>query len=344
MSGVPVIGLPSSGARMWLAAATALVLATALAVAVSGAGDEARAGGPEFDTPPLGLPAHYLGVKPVRSGQEVIVGSAGDIACGPRTRDGGPSPNACREALTADLLGSVQPDAVLPLGDNQYPNGSLDQFRNGYDRTWGRFKHMTYPVPGNHEYDATDAYGYFDYFGAAAGSVTAGYYSYDLGSWHVVALNSECDRVGGCHSGSVQERWLRADLAAHPAPCTLVYWHRPRFSSGVHGSTRSMDAFWKATHSGGADLVLVSHDHDYERFAPLGPAGEVDEDRGIRQFVVGTGGHSFRSFHDVVPGSEVRIAGVAGILQLVLRPAGYDWTFLTEPGAAVGDAGSGACR
>src|SRR5207245_4759418 len=135
----------------------------------------------------------------------------------------------------ADLLMALHPDVVLDLGDNAYGSGSLTQYQDSYDPSWGRLKAVTRPVPGNHEYLTHGAAGYFAYFGAAAGDPTAGYYSYDVGAWHMVALNSNCSAVGGCQQGSAQESWLRADLAAHPAACTLAYWHQPRFSSGEHG-------------------------------------------------------------------------------------------------------------
>lgn len=337
-----------TGPRSWVALLAVLVfamLAMVVTARSTGNGEARRA---QY-TPPVATPGSYLGIKPVRSDSEVIVGAAGDIACGSVGR-AEKTPDTCEDAITAELLGSVQPDAVTALGDVQYPNGSLVQFQNNYDLTWGRFKDVTYPVPGNHEYDASDATGYFDYFGADAGPRDAGYYSYDLGAWHVVALNSECDRVGGCTRGSPQEEWLRADLAAHPARCTLVYWHKPRFSSGFNGSDMSVDGLWRASHAGGADLVLAAHDHDYERFIPLGPDGQADPERGMRQFVVGTGGHSFLRFHTIAPGSEVRIAGTAGIVKLVLRPDRYEWEFVTEPepelepDAGAGDTGSGTCR
>lgn len=290
---------------------------------------------------------YHLGNKPVRSPDAVTIAAAGDIACPPDadglSREEREQPRPCREHVTADLVASLAPDAVLALGDLQYPNGSLERFRNGYDHTWGRFKDITYPVPGNHEYGTSGAKGYFDYFGAAAGDRDAGYYSYELGEWHVVALNSECERIGGCGGGSPQEIWLRADLAAHPATCTLAYLHRPRFSSGTHGSNSDYDAFWRALYDAGVDVVLTGHDHDYERFAPLSPGGSVDE-RGVRQFVVGTGGNShYRIRTPAANGSESRIQGVYGVLGMTLRPDGYDWRFVAEPGAQAADSGSGRC-
>nr|WP_275404146.1 metallophosphoesterase [Pseudonocardia acidicola] len=323
-------------------AGTAIVLvgaATAALLAVRAAPSGGRAGVVKAAT------TYFAGDKPVRDPAGVVVAAAGDIACAPDTAGPGSeeqnSATRCQEHTTADIVRSMQPDAVLALGDLQYPNGTLERFRTGYDLSWGAFKNITYPVPGNHEYGTRGAAGYFDYFGPAAGAREAGYYSYDLGGWHIVALNSECGRVGGCGPGSPQERWLAADLAAHPAGCTLAYWHRPRFSSGHHGSDPNYAAFWTTLHAAGADLVLGGHDHDYERFAPLAPDGTLDQ-RGIRQFVVGSGGDSFYKLHEPQAGREVGIASAPGVLRLVLRPGGYEWAFQTADGAP--DRGTGECH
>lgn len=178
----------------------------------------------------------------------VVVGAAGDIACDPMTRaynGGRGTEDACKMRATSDLLLSIDGlEAVLALGDTQYNISTLDKFLTSYHPTWGRLKEITYPVPGNHEYAVPGAKGYFDYFGAAAGDPSTGYYSFDLGGWHVIALNSECWAIGGCHSGSPQEQWLRRDLAENPATCTLAFWHRPRFSSG--GGSGLYRPFWEA--------------------------------------------------------------------------------------------------
>jgi hypothetical protein len=273
---------------------------------------------------------------------EVVVAAAGDIACHPEEIAAGNRP--CRQGTTADLLAGLRPDAVLPLGDLQYRDGDLASFQAVYEQTWGRFKAVSRPAVGNHEYGTRDAAGYFAYFGAVAGEPARGWYSYDLGSWHLIALNSECRHIGGCGPGSPQERWLRADLAAHPATCTLAYWHEPRFSSGHHGDKPELDAFWRALHEAGADLVLNGHDHDYERFAPQDPQGILDDTRGIRQFVVGTGGANHRAFATVKPNSEVRNADAFGVLVLKLGVERYQWRFLPEPGKEFTDAGAGDCH
>ena len=293
---------------------------------------------------------HYQGAKAVRDPAQVVLASAGDIACAPDAAGLGDeeanSATSCVMESTADVVGAIRPDAVLTLGDTQYPNGSLERFLAGYDTSWGAYKPVTYPVPGNHEYGTKDARGYFDYFGAAAGSPATGYYSYDLGGWHVIALNSECARIGGCGVGSAQERWLAADLAAHPSTCTLAYWHRPRYSSGHHGDNPDYVALWSALQAAGTELVLTGHDHDYERFAPMGPISDPDP-AGIREFVVGTGGDSFYQLRSAPIGREAAIASQPGVLELTLRPDGYDWAFRTPdaPGRPkTADSGTAVCH
>jgi Calcineurin-like phosphoesterase len=326
-----------------LVVVTAVVLGGAAVVALRGP----PAATPSPSVPPGAPTARYTGVKPAADPDHVVVAAAGDIACAADAAGLGDeeanSATSCAMRATADLVGALRPDAVLTLGDTQYPDGSLSRFLAGYDHTWGAFKPITYPVVGNHEYGTSGAAGYFDYFGAAAGDRDAGYYSYDLGRWHVVALNSECGHVGGCGAGSPQERWLLADLAAHPAACTLAYWHRPRFSSGTHGGDPASTALWSDLTAAGADLVLSGHDHDYERFAPLDPAGRPDP-TGPREFVVGTGGDSFYDLHAPTPGHEAGIADTPGVLGLTLRADGYDWAFHRTGSPGVGDSGSASCH
>lgn len=272
-------------------------------------------------------------VEALRSGDPVLVG-AGDIAsC---TRPGAEA--------TAKLLDGI-PGTVFTVGDNAYQTGTAIEFAACYDPTWGRHKSRTRPAPGNHEYMTEGASGYFGYFGAAAGDPGKGYYSYDLGTWHIIVLNSNCSEVGGCGAGSPQEQWLRADLAAHPAPCTLAYWHHPRFSSGRHGSHATYQAFWHALYDYQADVVLSAHAHDYERFAPQDPGGVLDPVRGIREFVVGTGGGSHHPFPGAaIPNSEVRNDDTFGVLKLTLHPAGYEWQFAPEAGKTFTDSGTGSCH
>jgi len=275
---------------------------------------------------------------PVADSDPILVG-AGDIA----------SCNSAGDEAVANVLDAVVagagPGQVFTLGDNVYDSGTAEEFANCYTPSWGRYQARTRPAAGNHDYGTAGATGYFGYFGAAAGDPTTGYYSYDLGAWHVVVVNSNCAKVGGCKAGSPQEQWLRADLAAHPAACTVAYWHHPRFSSGQHGNLAALKPIWDALYAYDADVVLSGHDHDYERFAPQDPAGNADPVRGIREFVVGTGGRSHYAFTKAaIANSEVRDDATFGVLKLTLHDTSYDWAFLAEAGKTFGDAGSAACH
>ena len=278
-------------------------------------------------------PAILSSATPPADQSAILVG-AGDIA-------------DCKDLsgaeATAKLLQNVG-GTVMAVGDLAYPDGSKENF-TCYDKTWGRAKSRTRPAPGNHEFHAAGAAPYFNYFGAVAGDPKTGYYSYELGTWHIIVLNSECRDVGGCEAGSPQERWLRADLAAHPAACTLSYWHRPLFSSGsAHGNDLTVKPLFQALYQANADIVVGGHDHDYERFAPQTPAGVADPQRGIREFVVGTGGKNHRPFGAPRPNSELRDATAFGVLKLTLRPGAYDWQFIPETGKSFTDSGSGKCH
>jgi len=288
-----------------------------------------------------------LVLVPPAHAADPVIAAAGDISCDPADaffNGGRGTATACRMEATSDLALAGGYDAVLLLGDNQYFDGSLAKYRTIFGPTWGRLGPLLRPAPGNHEYETPGAAGYFDYFGAAAGDRSQGWYSYDLGTWHVVVLNSNCTDIGGCGPGSPQLRWLAADLAAHPRACTLAYWHHPRFSSGQHGDDATYDAFWRTLYAAGADLVLVGHDHDYERFAPQDPDGRPDPAHGIREIVAGTGGREVRPFATLRANSEARNAQDLGILKLRLRTDGYDWQFLPVPGGTFSDAGSGGCH
>jgi hypothetical protein len=244
---------------------------------------------------------------------------------------------------TAKLLEQT-PGTVMAVGDLAYPDGTQDNFAC-YNKTWGRVKDRTRPAAGNHEFHSAGASFYFKYFGKAAGDPNQGYYSYELGSWHIVVLNSECEVMDGCQAGSPQEKWLRADLAVHPTACTLAYFHKPLFSSGgAHGNYYDVKPLWQALYDANADVVVGGHDHDYERFAPQTPDAIPDAKRGIREFVVGTGGKNHRPFGDLLPNSEVRNADTFGILKLTLRSNGYDWQFIPEAGKTFTDSGSGTCH
>ena len=258
----------------------------------------------------------------------VLVG-AGDIAY-----------DGSRDEETAKLLETI-PGIVFTLGDNVYPSGTLAEFNAYYDPTWGRHKARTLPSVGNHDYDAPGASGYFNYFGTAAGDPSKGYYSYDVGDWHIVVLNTQCAEVGGCGVSSPQGQWLQADLTANPRVCTLAYFHHPLFSS-TFTSTYAQD-FWTMLYNAEADVILNGHRHNYERFAPQNPNGGAEPSRGIREFVVGTGGTSFSPFNTIAPNSEVRNTGTAGVLKLTLNSTSYDWEFIPVAGKTFTDTGSANC-
>ena len=266
--------------------------------------------------------------------QTAILVGAGDIA---------DCKNLTGAEATTKLLDQIS-GTVMAVGDLAYPEGSKENF-TCHDKTWGRARFRTRPAPGNHEFHVAGATPYFDYFGVLAGDPKIGYYSYDLGSWHIIVLNSECKDVGGCEASSPQERWLRADLASHRVACTLAYWHKPLFSSGgAHGNDLSVKPLWDALYDANADVVINGHDHDYERFAPQTPDGAPDSVRGIREFVVGTGGKSHRPFGAPKPNSEVRDATAFGVLKLTLEANSYDWQFIPEEGKNFTDSGSGVCH
>jgi hypothetical protein len=267
-------------------------------------------------------------------GAQVLVG-AGDIAdC-----------SLSGDEATAKLLDGIS-GTVFTLGDDAYPNGSATDFANCYGPTWGRHKARTMPAPGNHEYQTAGAAGYFGYFGSAAGDPTQGYYSYNLGDWHIVVLNSNSDCTTiSCSASSAQVQWLVADLAANPKTCTLAYWHHPRFNSGSgHGNDLNVAPFWTALYNAGADVILNGHEHVYERFAPQTP-NAVASAAGIRQFTVGTGGASEYAFKPTPePNSEVRNDKTQGVLKLTLNATSYDWQFIPVAGATFTDSGSASCH
>ena len=247
----------------------------------------------------------------------------------------------CGDLATAALIQQIKPTAVLALGDTQYPAGALKDFQTGYAHTWGLFKQKTKPVPGDHDYLTPGAAGYFRYFGRAAKPKGMSYYSYDLGTWHLIALDSNIDRG----PGSAQERWLEADLAATRKRCILAYWHFPRFSSrSRRGGDTSVAGFWADLHAAGTDVVLNGHWHLYERFAPQTPAGVSDPRRGIRQFVVGTGGGALHRLPTSrLANSEIISNKTYGVLKMNLHADSYTWQFVAVDGS-VKDSGSQACH
>jgi acid phosphatase type 7 len=258
------------------------------------------------------------------------------------------------DEATANLLDNI-PGTIFTTGDNAYESGTLTEFNSFYHPSWGRHKARTLPSVGNHEYNfGSDASGYFDYFGAAAGERGKGYYSYNRGDWHIIALNSMCASSASSCDETAQTTWLKNDLAANPARCTLAYFHHPLFSSGVHGDTQPggddshvvgwVKPLWDALYAANADVIVNGHDHSYERFAPQNPSGTADPARGVREFVVGTGGTSLRSFTSVKPNSEVRNSDTHGVLKLNLNPESYDWQFVPVAGKTFTDAGSDSCH
>jgi hypothetical protein len=283
-----------------------------------------------------------------------VIAAAGDIACSASDAafNGGLGTDTeCRQLATSDLLVNAGLSAVLPLGDNQYGGAALSAFNSAYATSWGRVKSISHPIAGNHEYDSSSsATGYFDYFngpGASngpAGPRGKGWYSWDVGDWHMIALNSECSYVGGCGVGSAQEQWLRADLAAHPARCTLAYWHKPLFNSGYTGNATETRPLWQDLYDAGADVVLNGHSHTYERFAPQTANGGRDSARGIREFVVGTGGEEHHALGTMQPNSESVNANTFGVLRMTLHAGSYDWRFVPEAGRSFTDSGSASCH
>jgi hypothetical protein len=268
----------------------------------------------------------------------VLVG-AGDIAsC--------KSPEGAR--ATAKLIEQI-PGTVFAAGDLAYESGSPDDFEFCYGPTWGRFKDRTRPALGNHEYVNPTAHGYFEYWGAQAGPSGKGFYSYDLGAWHVVVLNTNCDarNLGGCATGSPQETWLKGDLAQHPHACILAYGHHALFSSGIfkkHAVHPELKQLWQDLYSAHADLILAGHEHSYERFTPQDPEGHADPEHGIREIVVGTGGRSHDLLGFATPNSERREWDTYGVLKLTLSPGKYAWEFIPEEGKTFHDSGSGVCH
>ncbi|MBB2911412.1 hypothetical protein FHS43_002677 [Streptosporangium becharense] len=273
-----------------------------------------------------------LGPDASQGGEHVVV-AAGDIAT---TCEG----EKCAHRRTSDRVLAIDPAVVLALGDNQYENGTYEEYSKHYDPTWGRFKAKTKPTPGNHEYGLGDgAAGYFEYFGSAAGSPAKSWYSFDLGDWHIISLNSETSRS----AGSTQVTWLKDDLSRNTKPCVLAFWHRPMFSSGsAHGNFPNMRPFWDALYDARADLVLGGHDHHYERFAKQNPDAQKSSS-GIREFVVGTGGASTKPAGTMRANSE-KFLQKHGVLKLTLAANSYSWQFVQDDGAVLDSGAPVACN
>jgi 3',5'-cyclic AMP phosphodiesterase CpdA len=282
----------------------------------------------------VGCAGAYYGTEgalagPMAPGDSLVVLAAGDIAdC--RTQG---------DEQTAAMLDTL-PGMILALGDNAYVDGTETEYRDCYAPTWGRHRARTWPAPGNHDYNTPGAAPYYAYFGDRAGAPERGYYSFGVGEWHVVMLNSNLD----VSAGSEQERWLRADLAANPTRCAVAVIHHPLFSSSWHGSNPPVASLWQALYDAGVDLVLSGHDHVYERFLRMAPDGRPDPERGIRSFVVGTGGARHYPFVRAAPGSAYRLRQSWGVLRLTLRSDRYEWEFLNAGTGQSVDHGGEACR
>jgi 3',5'-cyclic AMP phosphodiesterase CpdA len=280
-------------------------------------------------------PAAAVVASVAQDQEPVVLVGAGDIAnCGIAGGAGA--------AATARLLDRI-PGTVFTVGDHAYPSGTAKQFQDCYEPSWGRHKARTRPSPGNHDYLTAHGKAYFDYFGSSAGPERRGYYSYSLGAWHIIALNSVID----VDRRSPQLEWLRKDLSENRTACTLAYWHSPMFSSGPHGSeiriTSRMLEIWRVLYEFGADVVINGHDHVYERFAPQNPKGEADPQKGIREFVVGTGGGGLYEFEPIRPNSEAHSNRSYGVLKLTLGPTDYSWEFVPGAGEQFHDSGQSQC-
>jgi acid phosphatase type 7 len=307
-----------------------LVLVSSLLLAANARGSDVR-GTAQAASPAAGPTSAPSTTKSAvsRKPPAARIVAAGDIS----------APELGDQVDTGKLVQRVKPDRVLVLGDNQYSVGSLSDYQKYYDPTWGKFKDLTWPSAGNHEYYTPNATGYFDYFGKAATPKGKSYFSKNIGGWHVVSLNSNLPS----DKGSPQRVWLRQDLAASTKRCTLAYWHSPRFSSGVkHGSDPAMAGFWRALYKRGAEIVLNGHEHNYERFARQSPSQERTR-TGIREFVVGTGGRDFYGLGTPAPNSQVRIANHNGVLLLKLRPGSYSWRFISTDNRVLDRGGPTKC-
>lgn len=271
--------------------------------------------------------------------------AAGDISC-----DSATPQLPCKSKETSDLILAERRlrDVVvaLPLGDLQYESGTLAEFNKNYHATWGRVNPFAHPAPGNHEYETRNAQGYFDYFatqGVAVGARNEGFYSYDVGDWHFISLNSNCGRIGGCNVGSAQYRWLNLDLLENQRKkCTVAYMHHPFISSGQNGNNPDVVPLMSLLYDNNVDIVLAGHDHSYERFNPMTPQQVADFTKGFRLFVSGAGGRDLYPFPRVLPNSAVRVNSNFGVLRIVMQPTSYDWQYVLINGT-IADTGTASC-
>ncbi|MEX2275235.1 MAG: metallophosphoesterase [Actinomycetota bacterium] len=328
--------------------ATVIVVAVTIALLTSRgfSSEDARAQEPD---PGPSVSATTPEPSPEAS-EPVTVVAAGDVACDPgdpNLRAGRGIAQECAQHRTADLVESIDPDAVFGLGDLQNDDGTFAKYREVYDDSWGRFYDITYPVIGNHEYWSGDPDGYFDYFrDRPTGARGNGWYTFRLGGWQVYALNANCAypffQSPSCEPGSRQWTWLRDQLHDSDATCQLAMWHEPRVSSGPHGPYGRLESLWRLLDDAGVELVLSGHDEIYERFGPIGRGGKPDPD-GVRQFVVGTGGDELYEIGPPLPGSQARVEGRFGVLQLELGSDDYAWQFRSIEPDRVRDSGQDRC-
>jgi hypothetical protein len=338
---------------LWATVSVAAIVSAASATSgVAALASPATAQTATVQAPPQPrAPAGSAGRAPapvLAAGADPVIILAGDVACSPKDpgfNKGAGRPGRCHMKMTAGLAAAANPAAVLALGDTQYENGGRADFTASYDKSWGAFKSITRPTVGNHEYGTSGASGYFSYFGSAAGTRSKGYYSFNVGRWHVVSINTECAQLrggSGCATGSAQASWLRSDLAANPTACTLVFGHRPRWSSNSFASAE-ISPLISVMQNAGVDIYAAGHSHTYERFAPQTPSGAASNN-GITQLVVGTGGSYFTGFASTARNSKVRRSSVFGVLKLTLHPTGYDYQYIADPSTPFTDKGSGTCR
>jgi hypothetical protein len=276
---------------------------------------------------PAPIPVEATGT-PEQSIQGTLVG-AGDISiCGQKGDD-----------LTADLLADI-PGTIFTAGDNSNEDGTAYEYLDCFGPSWGRFLDRIYPTPGNHDYVTDNGSAYYEYFPTIQSVRGKGYYSYDIGSWHIIALNSVIDTS----KDSLQLKWLREDLASHPALCSLAYWHHPRWTSGTSGNNGHLVAIWQLLYDHGVEVVVNGNEHLYERFTPMDPTGALDLVHGIREFVAGTGGVSHYPFGEIQPNSQVRDNTTYGVLKFTLYSYGYEWKFIPVDATGFTDSGSDDCH
>lgn len=283
---------------------------------------------------PVSTPGGVLTISDVAGANDPSILAAGNIATCDNTFD----------EATAKILGNYPTDTILPLGNSVFPQGTFDAYTQCFAPSWGKYKERMKPIPGNRDYQVPGAAGYFQYYRRLAGNSLKGYYSYDIGAWHIVALNSNCSAIGGCAKSSPEYSWLSQDLASHPAACTLAYIHHPPFTSGNVDQNPEVRPLWQLLNQQGVEVVLAAHDRFYERFKPMDGRGRENQTAGTREFIVGSGGRGTENFGRIVPTSQVRDNTTYGVLRLTLHEKRYDWLFLAAANGSFSDGGTGTCH